>query len=210
MVKFAHECIVKLTGTINKVAEQLGEDTRELGMRVGLHSGPTTAGVLRGERSRFQLFGDTVNTASRMESNGVKGCIHVSQTTADELSAKGKGAWLTPREEKLSVKGKGEMQTYFVTVSSGSRSGGTSRLLRSSTTGSTTERTDALDSDPMDREVADMCDDHNLSDTRSRLVSSEKDEASSALSTVDQLNCIEEKLHKRLMKNSGSIRECTE
>ena len=51
-----------------------------------------------------------------MESNGVPGKIHVSQTTADELTAAGKGSWLTARPDKIVAKGKGEMDTYFVTV----------------------------------------------------------------------------------------------
>ena len=88
-------------------------------MRVGLHSGSTTAGVLRGDKGRFQLFGDTVNTASRMESNGVRGRIHVSQATADALTVAGKASWLTPRDDKIEAKGKGLMQTYWVATSSG-------------------------------------------------------------------------------------------
>ena len=52
--------------------------------------------------------------ASRMESNGVVGHIHVSQETANALIAHGKEHWLTPRENKIVAKGKGEVQTYFV------------------------------------------------------------------------------------------------
>jgi class 3 adenylate cyclase len=116
MVKFARDCMTKLSQLVNDLVATLGADTADLEMRVGLHSGSTTAGVLRGAKSRFQLFGDTVNTASRMESNGVRGRMHVSQTTADALIAKGKSHWLVAREDKIEVKGKGEMQTYFVTV----------------------------------------------------------------------------------------------
>jgi class 3 adenylate cyclase len=60
-------------------------------MRFGIHSGPVTAGVIRSQNARFQLFGDTVNTASRMESNGAPGRIHISQETASQLDAHGKG-----------------------------------------------------------------------------------------------------------------------
>ena len=81
---------------------------------MGLHSGPVTAGVLRGERARFQLFGDTMNTASRMESMGEKGMIQVSQETNDLLVKAGKGNWARPREDKIVAKGKGLLQTYWL------------------------------------------------------------------------------------------------
>lgn len=116
MVKFAWECLLKI-GEITKELEiSLGPDTGELSMRFGLHSGPVTAGVLKGDRARFQLFGDTVNTAARMESTGVKGKIQVSQATADILVASGKGIWLAAREDHVNAKGKGLLRTYWLQI----------------------------------------------------------------------------------------------
>eukprot|EP00980_Cylindrotheca_fusiformis_P005912 scaffold1246_cov134-Cylindrotheca_fusiformis.AAC.4 len=77
-------------------------------------SGQVTAGVLRGERSRFQLFGDTMNTAAQMESTSARNRIQVSQATADLLLAAGHSNWIAGRKSKVFVKGKGDMQTYWL------------------------------------------------------------------------------------------------
>ncbi|CAB9505095.1 natriuretic peptide receptor 2 [Seminavis robusta] len=122
MIKFARDCYSKMSQLLPLLAEKLGPDTETLSFRVGLHSGPVTGGVLRGQKSRFQLFGDTINTASRMESLGIAGRIHISQATADELTSKGFGRWVVPREDKVEAKGKGEMQTYFVSVQDAAKS----------------------------------------------------------------------------------------
>ena len=73
-----------------------------------------TAGVLRGERSRFQLFGDTMNTASRMETTGERNRIQVSEETAKLLTTAGKEHWLIPREQTVEAKGKGTLTTYWL------------------------------------------------------------------------------------------------
>lgn len=114
MARFAAKCREMLPVITHELVVTLGPETRDLSMRIGLHSGSVTAGVLRGERSRFQLFGDSVNTASRMESTSKPGFIQLSKSTADLLTAAGKGDWYEARQEKVSVKGKGEMQTYFL------------------------------------------------------------------------------------------------
>jgi hypothetical protein len=62
-----------------------------------------------------------MNTAARMESTGIRGQIRVSSSTADLLIEAGKKHWLTPRDELVTAKGKGEMQTFWVELSSAIR-----------------------------------------------------------------------------------------
>jgi class 3 adenylate cyclase len=98
MARFAHDCMIKMHSLVKKLELTLGPETGELSMRMGIHSGPVTAGVLRGDRSRFQLFGDTMNTAARMEHTGLRDKIQISQETADLLSAAGKVNWVSSRD----------------------------------------------------------------------------------------------------------------
>jgi class 3 adenylate cyclase len=100
MARFAHDCNVKLHRLVKQLEVTLGPDTGDLSMRFGLHSGPVTAGVLRGERSHFQLFGDTVNTAARVETTGEQGHIHMREKNIGSRSAKRK-SW---RREKVNCR----------------------------------------------------------------------------------------------------------
>ena len=118
MVKFAEEVLSTLGKVTKAISSALGSDTADLSMRIGLNSGPTTAGVIRGEKSRFQLFGDTVNTAARMESTGQPSRIQCTTKTADLIRDAGKQHWLTKRDDTVNVKGKGAMETYWVKTSS--------------------------------------------------------------------------------------------
>lgn len=102
---------------VREVCAQLdaeGLDTLKLDMRFGIHSGAITAGILRGTKSRFELFGDTINTASRMESTSVGGKIQVSAETAELIRSDGRERWLVKRDDIVTAKGKGQLQTYWV------------------------------------------------------------------------------------------------
>lgn len=67
-----------------------------------------------GEKARFQLFGDTMNTAARMESTGVAGAIQASSFTADLISQAGRQNWVIARPDLVTAKGKGQLQTYWI------------------------------------------------------------------------------------------------
>ena len=86
----------------------------DLSIRIGVHSGHVTAGVLRGDKARFDLFGDTINTAQRIESTGKPNSIHLSEQTAQLIKEGGKSEWLLPRKDAVKAKGKGQLRTYWL------------------------------------------------------------------------------------------------
>jgi class 3 adenylate cyclase len=81
-----------------------------LSLRIGINSGPVTAGIIGTHKSAYDLWGDTVNTASRMESEGVPGAIQVSPATHELI----KDAYVCEARGLIPVKGKSEMMTYLM------------------------------------------------------------------------------------------------
>ena len=107
-----HECAaadfaVEMLSTIKRLDKKWKYD---LDMRIGMHCGPVVAGVIGKQKFAFDMWGDTVNVAARMESHGMPGYIHISEPLADILQEK----YAISQRGWVEVKGKGMMQTFWL------------------------------------------------------------------------------------------------
>lgn len=90
--------------TLNK------EENLQLQIRIGIHSGPVIGGVIGPKKFTFDLWGDTVNLANRLESHGIPGRIHLSRETHEII----KNDFAVEAREPIEVKGYGLIETYFL------------------------------------------------------------------------------------------------
>ena len=86
------------------------EKNQSVSMRTGIHTGPAVAGVIGIKKFIYDVWGDTVNTASRMESHGIGGQIQVSHATYKVLKDK----YILKKRGSIEIKGKGKLTTYWL------------------------------------------------------------------------------------------------
>ena len=95
---------------ISHVSRQRPDHDVNLQFRLGMNSGPAVASVIGRQKFHYDLWGDAVNTASRMASHGVPGKIQIARPTYDLI----RDDFVCVPRGLVDVKGKGQMETWFV------------------------------------------------------------------------------------------------
>ena len=103
-------CAEMALGMFDDLVEFNKQYDAELAMRIGLNTGPVVAGVIGFTKFSYDLWGNTVNTASRMESTSISGRIQMSTSTRDHLSS----SFIIEERELMECKGLGLIMTYFL------------------------------------------------------------------------------------------------
>jgi len=93
-------------------AERMAQGKPAFEMRLGIHTGPVVAGIVGVKKFQYDIWGDTVNTASRMESTGEVGEVNISATTYERV--RNEPGLVFHERGHIDVKGKGSMEMYFV------------------------------------------------------------------------------------------------
>ena len=106
----AHALAAMALEMISHVGERRRDQDVKLQFRLGMNSGPAVAGVIGRRKFQYDLWGDSVNTASRMESHGVPGKIQIARPTYDLI----KDDFVCAPRGLVEVKGKGQMETWFL------------------------------------------------------------------------------------------------
>ncbi len=103
--------MAKMALAMQKRVAELHDEFDGLSLRLGIHTGHVIAGVIGIRKFIYDIWGDTVNTASRLESHGVPGRVHVSDTVYERL----KGSFEFESRGVIELKGRAPMHTYFLT-----------------------------------------------------------------------------------------------
>jgi len=106
----AYKCVIAAKRMLEFLETRNTQNKIQWTMRVGIHSGPIVAGVVGKRKFAYNLFGDTINTASRFETNSEPGKVNISSSTYEEI----KDRFSCEYRGKIQAKGKGELDMYFV------------------------------------------------------------------------------------------------